>query len=167
MTLGVTAITAAEQLPLPDHALRFGIGRLVGRTRRLLAEGSGPTDRDFARSMSEWPIAVHTDDANTQHYELPAAFFSLVLGPLRKYSSCLYASPATTLAEAEIAALDETCLHADLADGQDSLELGCGWVPSRCSWQSAFRPVASSPFRIHPRSGPVSRRKPSAAVFEI
>jgi cyclopropane-fatty-acyl-phospholipid synthase len=77
--------------------------------------------------MSEWPIAVHTDDANAQHYELPAAFFSLVLGPRRKYSSCLYASPATTLAEAEIAALEETCLHADLADGQDILELGCGW----------------------------------------
>ena len=127
MNLAMTAITAAERLPLPDHALRFGISRLVGRTRRLLAEGTGPADRDFARSMSEWPIAVHTDDANAQHYELPAAFFSLVLGPHRKYSSCLYASPATTLAEAEIAALEETCLHANLADGQDILELGCGW----------------------------------------
>ena len=53
MNLAVTAITAAERLPLPDHALRFGISRLVGRTRRLLAEGTGPTDQDFARSMSE------------------------------------------------------------------------------------------------------------------
>lgn len=127
MNLAVTAITAAERLPLPDCALRFGISRLVGRTRRLLAQGTGPTDRDFARSMSAWPIAVHTEDANGQHYELPAAFFSLVLGPRRKYSSCFYASPATTLAEAEIAALEETCLHADLAGGQDILELGCGW----------------------------------------
>ena len=127
MNLAVTAITAAERLPLPDQALRFGISRLVGRTRRLLSDGNGPTNRDFARSMSEWPIAVHTDDANAQHYELPAAFFSLVLGPCRKYSSCLYASPATTLEEAEIAALEETCLHADLVDGQDILELGCGW----------------------------------------
>ena len=64
MNLAVTAITAAERLPLPDHALRFGISRLVGRTRRRLAEGNGPTDRDFARSMTEWPIAVHTDEAN-------------------------------------------------------------------------------------------------------
>ncbi|MCJ8055813.1 cyclopropane-fatty-acyl-phospholipid synthase family protein [Shinella curvata] len=127
MNFALTAITAAERLPLPDQALRFGISQLVGRTRRLLADRAGPTDRDFARSMSEWPIAVHTDDANAQHYELPAAFFSLVLGPRRKYSSCLYASPATTLAEAEVAALEETCLHADLADGQDILELGCGW----------------------------------------
>ena len=127
MNLAVAAITAAERLPLPDPALRYGIGRLVGRTRRLLAEGKGPTDRDFARSMSRFPIAVHTDAANAQHYEVPAAFFSLVLGPRRKYSSCLYASPVTTLAEAEIAALEETCANADLADGQDILELGCGW----------------------------------------
>lgn len=127
MNLAATAITAAERLPLPDPALRFGIRRLVGRTRRLLAQGSGPTDRDFARSMDEWPIAVHTDEANAQHYELPAAFFALTLGPRRKYSSCLYASPGDTLAEAEISALEETCAHADLADGQTILELGCGW----------------------------------------
>ncbi len=127
MNLAVTAIAAAERLPLPDHALRFGISQLVGRTRRLLSEGRGPTDGEFAKSMSEWPIAVHADEANTQHYELPAAFFALTLGPRRKYSSCLYATPETTLAEAEIAALEETCAHADLADGQDILELGCGW----------------------------------------
>lgn len=127
MNLALTAITAAERLPLPDRALRFGISRLVGRTRRLLAQGSGPTDQDFARAMSDWPIAVHTAEANAQHYELPAEFFSLVLGPRRKYSSCLYVSPATTLAQAEVAALEETCAHADLADGQDILELGCGW----------------------------------------
>lgn len=127
MNLAVAAITAAERLPLPDHAVRFGINRLVSRTRRLLAQDGGPTDREFARSMTEWPIAVHTDEVNAQHYELPAAFFSLTLGPRRKYSSCLYASPGTTLAEAEIAALDESCAHADLADGQDILELGCGW----------------------------------------
>lgn len=127
MNLAVTAIPAAERLPLPDPALRFGINRLVGRTRRLLAEGNGPTDSEFARSMAEWPIAVHTDEANAQHYELPASFFALTLGPRRKYSSCLYPSPRTTLAEAEIAALEETCAHAGLADGQDILELGCGW----------------------------------------
>lgn len=127
MNLAVTAIAAAERLPLPDGALRFGIEQLVGRTRRLLAAGTGPTDRDFASAMGAWPIAVHTDDANAQHYELPAAFFALALGPRRKYSSCLYPASGATLEEAEIAALDETCAHADLTDGQDILELGCGW----------------------------------------
>ncbi|ARM91656.1 cyclopropane-fatty-acyl-phospholipid synthase protein (plasmid) [Rhizobium sp. CIAT894] len=141
MNLSVTAITAAERLPLPDYALRFGISRLVGRTRRLLVDGSGPTDREFARSMDKWPIAVHTDAANEQHYELPAAFFALTLGPRRKYSSCLYASSGTTLAEAEVAALEETCTHADLADGQDILELGCGWG-SLCLFMAERYPAA-------------------------
>ncbi|MCR6497638.1 cyclopropane-fatty-acyl-phospholipid synthase family protein [Shinella sp. CPCC 101442] len=127
MNLAVTAITAAERLPLPDSALRFGIDQLISRTRRLLADGDDPTDRDFAKAMGEWPIAVHTDEANAQHYELPPEFFALALGPRRKYSCCLYPGAGTTLADAEIAALEETCSHADLADGQDILELGCGW----------------------------------------
>lgn len=127
MNLVAAAIAAAEQLPLPDDALRFVISRFVGRRRKLLADGGGVTDREFAQSMTGWPIAVHTDEANAQHYDLPTAFFALTLGPRRKYSSCLYTSPNSTLAEAEIAALDETRIHADLADGQDILDLGCGW----------------------------------------
>lgn len=127
MNLAVTAITAAERIPLPDIALRFGIDRLVGRTRRGLANGGGIADRDFAQAMNDWPIAVHTAEANAQHYEVPAAFFALVLGPQRKYSCCLYRTPDATLAEAETAALEETCAHAALEDGQDILELGCGW----------------------------------------
>lgn len=127
MNLAVTAIAAAERLPVPDSALRFGIERLVGRTRRLLAKGGNASDRDFAEAMGQWPIAVHTAEANAQHYEVPPAFFALVLGPCRKYSSCLYLKPNATLADAEIAALEETCTHAELIDGQDVLELGCGW----------------------------------------
>ena len=127
MNLAVTAIAAAERLPVPDGALRFGIDRLVGRTRRLLANGGGISDRDFASAMVQWPIAVHTAEANAQHYEVPPEFFALVLGPRRKYSSCLYQAPNATLADAEIAALEETCAHAELKDGQDVLELGCGW----------------------------------------
>lgn len=127
MNIAVTAINAAETLPLPDAALRFGIEQLVSRTSRRLAQGGAIADADFARDMQRWPIAVHTDEANEQHYELPPAFFELALGPRRKYSSCLYPSAATTLAEAEIAALEETCAHAQLEDGQTVLELGCGW----------------------------------------
>ena len=38
------------------------------------------------------PIAEHVADANTQHYEVPAAFFEAVLGPQRKYSCCRFMS---------------------------------------------------------------------------
>lgn len=127
MNLALTAIAAAERLPLPDAALRFGVDCLVGRTSRRLATAGSTADREFAAAMEAWPIAVHTDTANEQHYELPPSFFELTLGPRRKYSCCLYPDERTTLAEAEIAALKETCEHADLKDGQRVLELGCGW----------------------------------------
>ncbi len=127
MNLAVAAISAAERLPLPDKALRFGIDRLVGRTEQKLASGNDNVDADFARAMDGWPIAVNTTEANDQHYELPPAFFEIVLGPRRKYSCCLYPDKDTTLEEAELLALDETCRHAMLEDGQTILELGCGW----------------------------------------
>ena len=81
----------------------------------------------FADEMAARAIAEHTDAANAQHYEVPAAFFARVLGPNRKYSSCFYKEPASTLQEAEEEALRQTVEHADLADGQSILELGCGW----------------------------------------
>ena len=62
-----------------------------------------------------------------QHYDVPADFFGRVLGPHRKYSSGYWPEGVRTLQEAEAAALTLTCERAGLADGQDILELGCGW----------------------------------------
>src|SRR5262249_13651488 len=97
------------------------------RTAVRLAGGSAESDAAFSREMAERAIAEHTDVANTQHYEVPAAFFAQGLGPNRKYSSCFYKSAASTLQEAEEEALRQSEAHADLADGQSILELGCGW----------------------------------------
>lgn len=121
------ALWAAETLPLPDAVLRAGIARLVSRTGSSLERDAAAGDAAFAAGMDAFPIAIHTDDANAQHYELPPAFFDLVLGPRRKYSSCFFPEPQTTLAEAEELALSATMDHAGLADGQSILELGCGW----------------------------------------
>lgn len=127
MTVVSYIINAAERLPLPDTAARLAIGALVTRTARQLAAASPEATARFAAGMASFPIATNVDDANEQHYEIPADYFQLVLGPQRKYSCCLYAKPGTSLAEAEDAALAETVAHARLADGQDVLELGCGW----------------------------------------
>lgn len=127
MNLIASAINTVERAPLPDPLTRYGIQFLVGRTRRRLSAASMSTESDFAREMARHPIATHVDAANEQHYELPPAFFSLVLGPRRKYSSCFYDNGTETLAQAELRALEETVAHADLADGQRILELGCGW----------------------------------------
>jgi cyclopropane-fatty-acyl-phospholipid synthase len=121
------AINAAERTPLNDSVTLAGIDMLCARTKRRLAKIPADAELVFAADMAKFPIASHTDEANRQHYEVPAEFFALVLGAQRKYSCCYYPDAATTLDEAETAALAETVAHAGLQDGMDILELGCGW----------------------------------------
>ncbi len=126
-----SGIELVERGFIPDSITRFAIRRLC-RQRLSLAHihrgsqtaGGGSA---FVESMRTGPIAPVPEKANQQHYELPPEFFALILGPHRKYSSCYFASEQTSLTDAEEAALAQTCRHAGLADGQDILELGCGW----------------------------------------
>jgi cyclopropane-fatty-acyl-phospholipid synthase len=120
-------IGTAERVPLPDLIIRAAIQRLCSRTATRLASGNAESDAFFADEMAARAIAEHADEANIQRYEVPAAFFARVLGPNRKYSSCFYKEPKSTLQEAEEEALRQTAAHANLADGQAILELGCGW----------------------------------------
>jgi cyclopropane-fatty-acyl-phospholipid synthase len=126
-----TAIKLAERGWLPDIALRTGIRQMVSRRRRAMqrraADSVAVGKQVFARQLADGPIAVQTAAANEQHYEVPAKFFEAVLGPRLKYSSCYYPNSQTTLAEAEEAMLAITCERADIVDGHDVLELGCGW----------------------------------------
>jgi cyclopropane-fatty-acyl-phospholipid synthase len=126
MNLLASAIDLAERTPLPDTLSSAGISWLVGRTERRL-DASPDGEDAFLANMSAFPIAIAADTANAQHYELPPALFAVMLGPRLKYSCCLFDDANTTLAEAEIAALDATIAHADLSDGQDIMEWGCGW----------------------------------------
>ena len=121
------AIHAFERKPCPDKLTLMGIDYLCGAADKRLQRLPPETERLFAQGMLDHPIAENTDEANEQHYELPAEFFELALGPHRKYSSCFYAGSTDTLGQAEARALALTCDHADLMDGQDVLELGCGW----------------------------------------
>ncbi len=141
MDLLKTAINAAESLPAPDLLRKAAISWLVEKQRLELLGLPDDLAGQFARDMRTRPIAEHTDAANDQHYEVPAEFFRLVLGPRLKYSSCLYDNGARTLAQAEDRALTATCEHARLEDGQDILELGCGWG-SLSLWMAARYPNA-------------------------
>ena len=134
-------LNAAEALPLSDTLTRRAIRFLVGRTDRRLARMGPDADARFAAGMEAYPIAEHAAAANSQHYEIPAALFAEILGPRRKYSCCYYERPDSSLAEAETFALRETCAHADLHDGQDILELGCGWG-SLSLWMAEIYPNA-------------------------
>lgn len=141
MNLAKHAIVAAEKLPLPDLISKAGIHYLVSRSKQQLNGNNAMADDDFARMSAARPIAMHTDKANEQHYEVPAEFFNLVLGPHRKYSCCLFDNNATDLSRAEALALAETTSHADLRDGQRILEMGCGWG-SLSLWMAEHLPDA-------------------------
>lgn len=123
-------IGLVERGLVPEPLVRRGIRRLLGE--RLRAEGGGAEERRermqaLLEHMADSPVALATDTANEQHYELPAGFFQQVLGPHLKYSCCLWPEGVTSLAQAEAAMLALTCERAGLEDGQSVLELGCGW----------------------------------------
>ncbi|MEB3287435.1 MAG: cyclopropane-fatty-acyl-phospholipid synthase family protein [Vampirovibrionales bacterium] len=116
---------------LPDAIIRFGIRRLL--CQKIKEESTGGVEQQqerlmaFVKELKESPIAIETTAANTQHYEVPTDFFKLVLGPHLKYSCAFWNDSAQTLEQAEAEMLKLTCLRADIQDGQDILELGCGW----------------------------------------
>jgi cyclopropane-fatty-acyl-phospholipid synthase len=122
------AIELCERGIMPDALMRVGMRRLM--RERLVSETRQRTAASHAERLAALrtsPVAIATDKANEQHYEVPAGFFQKVLGPNLKYSSCWFESPTTPLAEAEAAMLALTGERAGLADGQRVLELGCGW----------------------------------------
>ena len=121
----------AERGLLPDPMLRWGIRRLCAQ--RLRDERHGGAQAQAARfqlqlaQLRATEVALYTDAANVQHYELPPEFFVQCLGPRLKYSCAYYPTGLESLAQAEEAMLELYGRRAELADGQDILELGCGW----------------------------------------
>jgi len=127
MSLIAAATRFVERAPLPDALSKLGVTTLVDRASRSLSGRSETSEIEFVREMGRFPIAQDVGAANRQHYELPPDFFALLLGPRRKYSCCVYPTGGETLAEAEKLALEATVERADLQEGQQILELGCGW----------------------------------------
>ena len=134
-----------EQGLLPDTVIRRGIRRLCEQRLSDVSAGdceaASAATEAFVRSMDAAAIAPLPHRANEQHYEVPAEFFALVLGPRRKYSCAWWRDDVADLAQAEDAALAATCEHAALADGQEILELGCGWG-SLTLWMAERYPKA-------------------------
>lgn len=116
---------------VPDWLIRLGIRRLVAARLRQESEGGPEAQVErlmrFVEQLRQSPIAIRTEAANQQHYEVPPDFYRLVLGPHLKYSCALWPAGVSDLARAEETMLELTCQRAGLKDGQDVLELGCGW----------------------------------------
>ena len=124
-------IKLAERGLLPDALIRYGIKRLCAKR---LADVTGTSEGEMEKEHAEWidilknsPIALVPEKANEQHYEVPPKLFELVLGKRLKYSSGLWPEGVSSLDQSESAMLELTSERAELVDGQDILELGCGW----------------------------------------
>jgi cyclopropane-fatty-acyl-phospholipid synthase len=119
-----------EKNLVPDWITRWGM-------RRLLETNLVPKDVEEQRaslmsyyeSLRSKPIAMNTAEANEQHYELPPEFFFPIMGARLKYSCCIFnkGTHNDDLNKAEEDALKQVKERAQLADGMDILELGCGW----------------------------------------
>jgi len=116
---------------IPDVLIRYFIRREVWfglkRVRNLSAEQASQETMGFIADIKTMPIAVAQVEANEQHYEVPDAFYKLVLGPHLKYSSGYWPTKNSTLEESEVAMLEMYCERAGLADGMSIIDLGCGW----------------------------------------
>jgi cyclopropane-fatty-acyl-phospholipid synthase len=135
----------AERALLPDALIRLGIRRQCAA--RLSAERAADLQTQEERQQSHLaalrcaPVALHTAAANAQHYELPAEFFAHCLGPRLKYSCAYFPGGNESLGQAEDAMLELYAERAQLADGQEILELGCGWG-SLTLWMAQRYPAA-------------------------
>ncbi|MBL7994903.1 class I SAM-dependent methyltransferase [bacterium] len=116
---------------LPDFLIRMGIRQLL--RRRLKEEDLKETELQQRRLMSfvgelkQSPIAINTQAANEQHYEIPAMFYQLVLGKHLKYSSGYWRNGVTHIDQSEEDMLRLTIERAGIRNGDRILELGCGW----------------------------------------
>ncbi len=119
-------IRLAESGLLPDRLVRQGIRYLLGK--RLRREQPCRSEQSqLLDTLSGGPVAVAQGEANEQHYEVDARFYSRILGRHLKYPSGYWPDGVDDLTAAEEAMLSLSCERAKLSDGQEVLELGCGW----------------------------------------
>ena len=120
-----------EKNKVPDFLIRIGIRKLL--KERLFQEKKETVELQQAHLMKlieelkNSPIAINTTEANEQHYEVPTKFYQYCLGKNLKYSSGYWKEGVTDIDTSEDDMLEITCNRAELKDGQDVLELGCGW----------------------------------------
>lgn len=135
----------AEDRKMPDVVIRSGIRKLLRDRLSKEWKESRELQLDalygFINRMNTGPVAVATDTANEQHYEVPASFFETFMGHHMKYSCGFWPEAETTLEQAEELMLELTALRAELEDGMDILELGCGWG-SLSLWMAGHFPKA-------------------------
>jgi len=113
---------------IPDWILRRGV-RSQGKERLNMMNKVDSTKEysKFINEASTGNIAVNTDDANNQHYEVDSEFFKYCLGKNLKYSCCFWDENTLDLDAAEDNMLEIYSQRAQITDGMSILDIGCGW----------------------------------------
>ncbi|KAI7526358.1 S-adenosyl-L-methionine-dependent methyltransferase, partial [Hortaea werneckii] len=109
------------------YGIRSQLQERVNLIKTTSLEESYATKMKYVDLLRSRPIAIETDAANEQHYEVGTGVLSACLGPRMKYSCCLYPKGTESLAQAEIAMLQSYVEKAQLKDGMKMFDLGCGW----------------------------------------
>ena len=125
-----SGIQLAEKGYLPDFILKKAINRILANRLKEVADANSfkqNSKLDFFEELKNSAIAISTNDANEQHYEVPASFFKYVMSDNLKYSCCWYENDSDDLIQAEINMIEKTISRAEIASNQQILDLGCGW----------------------------------------
>ena len=112
-----SGIKLAEKGYLPDFILKKAINIiLMSRLKEISNKKNIKKDvkLDFFEELKNSPIAISTNDANEQHYEVPASFFKYVMSDNLKYSCCWYENDSDDLMQAEINMIEKTISRAEI-----------------------------------------------------
>ena len=114
----------AESGFIPDALIKIA-ARYISN-KRISKSNIDYNKPEIINALSKGAVAEKTSDANKQHYEVPPEYFYHVLGTNLKYSCSLFDN-VNSLDEAETSMLELYIERANIKDGHEILDLGCGW----------------------------------------
>lgn len=79
----------------------------------------------FGRGRDDAAMVQH-------HYDVSNAFYALFLDTEMQYSAAFFATPDTSLEDAQVAKMDRICTKLRLGPGTRLFDLGCGWGGLAC-----------------------------------
>jgi cyclopropane-fatty-acyl-phospholipid synthase len=121
-------LAAAEELPELRLRLRDRLAFAIAAFRLGAALlHRPPIPASEARLSGRRMSLRRARDAVAYAYDLPDAFYELVLGPTRGYTCGYYQRPDDSLEESQLRKFDLVCSKLDLQSGERLLDIGCGW----------------------------------------
>ena len=115
---------------VPEAVLRVAIKKIIRQRLSEIPINAKERESEKTRFIEELrssPIALSTNQANEQHYEVPPSFFQEIMGSYLKYSCGWFDENTTSLDAAEENMLKLYIERLGIRDHQRVLDLGCGW----------------------------------------